>query len=408
MERLTRYLRRMCTDAGAMSWPMRMLGALLAVLIVGGGVWLIVACLSASPMTAVFNHPLNSEALTTLAGRLDRHGIAYRIEGRSLLAPPQSHGDVRRMFADVSSTSGLTASSLQLAADDDDIWRTSEQNKRRWQVAKMAWLSEQIMSFPQVRTATVILDAGSPGKLGRCRVPATAAVKVALVAGNRMSSSLVGAIADMVVGSVAGMKRGDVHIIDAEGRSHLAAAGLSPAQAADPIERIRRSEDYYEQRIRDVLGFVNGAIISVQVDASSPERPLLPCVGASISVPRRYFTAAYASAGAGEAEDIETFISARTARMRSRVASAAGLSSDNADKTIAIDLHYDACAPGVAAGSLAADRSRSGTLLWPAAGAASLAVLAGAVLLTWRLAGNAASRNTSEVSPGPARGESQT
>jgi len=390
-------LRQLSGKIGSMSRSTRLVAALLVVLAAVGGVWL-AGSRGRSAMTAVEDGRLVLTDLPAARSLLERRGIASRAEGGRLLVPDDRLQQARTLLIDESLLARDAGESFQDLAGDNDIWRTEAQNARRWQAAKMATLSRLIATLPAVRSATVILEPGEPRKLGRPRVAPTAAVKVRLEKDRQITPELVGAIADLVAGSVTGMAREDVRIIDDGGRSYRAAQESAVAGAAS-LSELRAAEAYYEQKIRAALHYIDGVIVGVHVrpGGGAAGRP-----SAAVTVPRSYLLTVCRAELGGRAniddQQLEAAAAGHLARIQRTVMRVIG--TDEADDA-AVDWYHDvppvsSRADGVASTGHEATNYRNGLVLAGSCLAAGLCLAAAAVLRRRRRA-----KGTRQCQPPP-------
>ena len=330
--RLTSWFRRLRRRAALAPRSVRIATVLLAVLTAAGLAWLGVN-LAGPKMVPVFDGPLNAEDLIEAQRLLAAEAVAARTESGMLLVPADAVDRARAKLiyeglAGQESTDGL----LQEAAADD-LWSTRAQSAKRWQAAKMATLSSLIGMFPPVRNATVLFETGSPRRLGSPAVAPTAAVRVSLRPGADMTDKLVEAIADLVAGSIAGMRREHVCIVDSGGRSYRAAP--QPDLTSGPLAARAAAQAHYVRRIRAALPYIPNVVVGVDVapTAESDYR----CTGAWVSVPRDYFESIAASAG-GPDGNMAAAVAAGQRRIRQVVMRAIGASDGRA---VTVDWHYD-------------------------------------------------------------------
>ncbi len=295
MRRVRVWLRIWKARLVATSRRARLALALMCLLIIGGGVWLAVgsggvemAAVSAKGMDAADL----AEAQSVLAGR----GVTTHLEGGRLLARRDQAEHARAILAAEGLLGPGEASPFEKLAGQDDIWCTQSQNNKRWQAAKMTALSALIRKFPPIKSATVLFEEGSGRGLGGAGVESTAAVTVELKPDAKMNDRLVTAIADLVCGSIAGLKPANVRVVDSAGRSYR----INEVGRGDSLEQIQAAEAYYTDKIRAALG-VDNPIITVQVDG---QKTPIHCISAFVSIPRSHFVSLaqsqYGSAGEKE------------------------------------------------------------------------------------------------------------
>ena len=218
MDVLSKWLNAIRAHLRSASRPSRVVGLFLVAMVVAGVV-LLVASGGRDDRVPVGSEALSAEALAAAKACLEDLGIDHRVESGRLLVLRKDLARVRAILSRRRLLGGEAASAFEKLADEEDIWLTQAQSAKRWQAAKMGELSRLIGDFPPVLRATVILESGSPRRLGAPAVSPTAAVQVTMKEGARMTETLARAAADLVAGSVAGMKASDVRIVDSSGQS---------------------------------------------------------------------------------------------------------------------------------------------------------------------------------------------
>jgi len=323
-------LRRLGGRVGSMGRLARVAAVALVAMMLVGGFWL-AGSAGDAPSAGVFGRAVPAADLAAAQRALAEAGIAcVRGEG-DLLVKSELLARARAVLAERHTAPPAEAESFQAVAAAADLWSTESQKAQRWQAAKMATLSQLICKFPAVRSAAVILDTGSPRRLGRPAVSPTAAVELCLADGATVTPDLIDAVADLVAGSIAGMERGDVRIVDSAGRSYWAGAGGDDALAA-----VRQAESHYARKIAFALDYVAGAIIAVHVQPG--DSPLVHRIRAVVSVPESYLRLA---CDAGRMSDAEFSAAAQghLARLRQVVAPLIG-ARDAGD--VQVDWYRDA------------------------------------------------------------------
>lgn len=333
-----RWLRRFRTMAGSLSRRSRLSIAVLAGLIVVGGLWML--CSDSRPQpVSVLNEPLGEDQLTAALAALEQKGISVQVAGGRLMTPPDQAAKARSILADEGLLGRNLSSVLEDLSRQNDVWATSDQNDKRWHAAKMTVLSRLIEMFPPVRSAVVIYEPLKEKRLGSAGVEPTASVKVALRPGSAMDRKLVVAISDLVAGSVSGMNRRNVRIVDNSGQSYQAADEAGNG-IEDHVERLRAAEVYHRERIQAALHYIHNVIVAVRVEGEGENAR---CAAASICVPRSYLQSisrgipAIATAPAEQAEQLQ--------KIQQSVMRLIG-SSDS--QSVSVDWYYDSPAEAMA------------------------------------------------------------
>ena len=327
----------------AAGWAARPAVLLVAALVLAAGIWLVTSR-GADRFTPLPEALLDGRNLSEVQSVLESAGIPVRPQGGRLLVPKESLRPARRLLGANASAAKDPAATLQQLSNQDDIWRTQTQNEKRWQAAKMAALGRLIAEFPTVESAAVIFEPGSPRTFGAPAERPTAAVKVRLKEGSRVSPSLATAIGDLVAGSVLGMSSQDVRIVDGSGQSYRAAEPNSSAGAE--WERRRTMETYYASKVREAMPYIQDLVVSVTaIPAGSNGAKLAGALG----VPRSYL--AEVANALGEAASAPEAGTVATAEL-SRIQQTAAKVLDVTPAEVRVDCYVDAgCLrkPGAAA-----------------------------------------------------------
>jgi len=349
----------------------RVLGVLVIASIVAGGVW-VVGWATRGAEPGGVSHSLQ-------VGPFEPAQTSLESEYGASLAREEAKG-ARTDSADRVMHRGGEHESLEQLVKENDIWRTAAQNARRWEVAKMAALSRMIGEFPGIRSASVIFDPGTPRRLGSAGTPATAAVNVSLESASSMSPTLVAGIADLVSGSIAGLDRKEVRIVDSTGRSYRAdranEEALARERREDP-ERIRAAEADYAAKIRTMLSYIDGLVVVVHIE---PEPTGERRISASVSLPRMHLLSVHRSrGGTGDVDDeqLAEEIRAYLGKIRGRVAHLIGAEGPNA---VRVDWYSDALAEAESSEARAPSGELPG-LIWLRANAQVLGGVGSGVLL---------------------------
>lgn len=326
---------------GSLSVPARLLAVLLVGAAAIGGIWL-VNSLKDAAMVPVLSRPVGADELSAAQETLRRQGIAHEASGRGILV---ARADLPQALAALKSKDipgRDTGGSFEQMLGENDIWRTEAQNAKRWQAAKMASLSRLIGQFSAVRSAAVIFEPSRAGRLGRAAVAATAAVNVTLADETTMTAELIGAIADMVSGSIAGLARQEVRIVDSNGRSYRAGdPGSRPAAASRlaAAQKLLEAEQAYATKIRQMLHYIEGVIVTVNIE---PLGDGMGPISIAVSMPRSYLVAAHRAVG-GQAEltgdQLDETAGPQLARVQQSVMRLIGLTEPG---DVNVEWHYDA------------------------------------------------------------------
>ncbi|MCD4823719.1 MAG: hypothetical protein K8S55_03865 [Phycisphaerae bacterium] len=311
-------------------------------------------------------------SLLVLAGIV----AAVLYHARSADEPKPGNAAVASPAAEDNPLSGFTQ-----AAGNSDIWQTQSQRSRQWQVAKMAGLGRMIRQFPAVSQATVMFEPGQKRRLGSAGVAPTAAVHVSLQPNAMMSSPLLNAIVDLVAGSIPGLDKTAVCVVDSSGRSYRP----SDSQPLPGDQRLRRqqiteAQAAYAREIRSVLGHLPG--LSVQVKVADDNQTLW-CESVTMAVPRSYFTRIYELSGAAGAGPEQAVMDALVAEEKQRLAELAARIAGIESADVNVEWFYGLPTPCPATHDAAVESA--GIAAWFILPAVAVCGLIG-VIIAWRIA----------------------
>jgi flagellar biosynthesis/type III secretory pathway M-ring protein FliF/YscJ len=204
---------------------------------------------------------VNDDARARTVTYLKSNRIAYEVSGGDLLVPAEQKFTI---WAHLTETQVVGADQInfdRLLADESPF-RTSQQNRQRYIVAKMNVLSGMISQMTGIERATVVIDPSDNTAIGKSHIPSSASVTV-LARGGELGQQQVDAIARLVAGSHAGLKPQNVSIIDARtGRAHQARTDDYIA-AGRYMEVKQDAERHVKASIENALGYIPGVRISV-------------------------------------------------------------------------------------------------------------------------------------------------
>ncbi len=263
MQILKNYIEQIRTLISGMSAAAKLAVGLLLVVILGM-VALLIVYGGRAEMVAVFNAPLSGEDLGRAEHVLRRENIEVEVDNGLLKVPADKRDAAWAALAYEAILPADSVSEFERLAREPSMWRTESQDRRLWHQAKQSKLSQLIGMFPGVTKAKAIVEAGQPKRLGTPAVSATASVHVTLKRGETMSTKLRAAIADLVSGSVSGMARSDVRIVDAtNGRSYRVKE--QEDLGGDALEMVVGLESHYRENVKHLFPDIPNLFVSVYV-----------------------------------------------------------------------------------------------------------------------------------------------
>lgn len=159
------------------------------------------------------------------------------------------------------------ATFMDLATSDANPFESKQQREAKLKHAREKQLSHVVSHMNGIRTATVTYDEQEKGGFPR-RVEKTAVAAVWSESSNGLDEKQVRSIRDFVAGSIAGLSRENVTVIDQTlGISYAGGEGGFHSIADDPYAaRKRRYEEEWRQKIQQTLSMIPGVIVGVNVE----------------------------------------------------------------------------------------------------------------------------------------------
>lgn len=235
-----------------------------------GVMWAVAQWAMAPSMVPIFQG-LPMEDVGAIAQRLDEEGIQYTLE-RGGTSVAVAERDLARARVSLAQEGYPSRGEPGWELFDQAAWGMTDFTQRvNYRRALEGELERTISTMRGVERAQVHLAIQKTSILKQTGPAAQASVVVALRSGSRPEQAMVEGIASLVAGSVEGMEREHVTILDDSGRllstadSEVDNAGLTARQLAIQREMEKHLEDKAYQLVEPVVGAGN---ITVQVAAS--------------------------------------------------------------------------------------------------------------------------------------------
>jgi flagellar M-ring protein FliF len=143
---------------------------------------------------------------------------------------------------------------------------TREQTRQNYNAALQSLLALVIQQFPNVKSATVMMEVPSRENLGVAVPKPTASVAVTTQDGQPMPQRLVDAVAHLVAGAKAGLAVEQVRIIDTSGGRQRKPTSEDDFQASTYAEQAQKFESYLQQKLVAHLSYIPGVFVTVTAD----------------------------------------------------------------------------------------------------------------------------------------------
>ena len=198
---------------------------------------------------------------------LTSSSIPFEVSGTDVMVPADRKLSILAQLTEMQVIGGEQINFDRLMSDDSPF-RTRDQNRQRYLVAKMNVLGRMISQMSGIERATVVLDVPEGGiALGSSHIAPSASVTV-LPRSSELGQTQVDAIARLVAGSHAGLKPQNVAIIDARTGRALQARTDDAIGAGKYMEVKLDAERHVRSTIENALRYIPGVVVAVnaQVD----------------------------------------------------------------------------------------------------------------------------------------------
>ena len=196
---------------------------------------------------------------------LQQAGVKASFQGNQLMVPAQQHETALMVLAQRDLLNEDTSQAFNELLKDQSPWTTQAEKNRAYNIARQQVLSRVIGKMNGVRSASVVVDMPQEKGFAEKFIHPSGMVTITPRSGQRLDKHMVKAVASLVAGSVAGMSPTDVTVIDAVTNRSFTVQDerdLVPTEAAE--FRVAQ-EQYYERKLRDLLQYIPGVLIAVQV-----------------------------------------------------------------------------------------------------------------------------------------------
>lgn len=185
----------------------------------------------------------------------------WKRDGTRVMIPSESKADYLAALEDSATLPMSVRSNLEDALNKASVFDSSEMRKSREMHAREKDLARSIMSFADVRHATVAYDRGERSGLSRQR-PQSASVVVQPMGSAPLERTRIRTIQQLVRGAFSGMASDDVVVTDLNGTSS------AMLDDDDPMSRKKReTETWLEAKARGLLvGYPARIAVSAEID----------------------------------------------------------------------------------------------------------------------------------------------
>ncbi len=215
-----------------------------------------------------------AEAIARLEGR----GIEVKITGGRVMVSTDAQAEAISVLQTADLLSGDTAAAFDDLIVNQTWWKTNAQNQQALLLAKQKVLGSIIGKMAGVRSADVLISTPEDRGFGRSTIRPSGSVNVVMNGSRGVDKQLVEAIAGLVAGAVAEMTAQDVVVVDAlKGRQYTVKSEMD-SLPSDAMELVQKLEVYHREKISEMLAYIPGVIVAVNVQTDPTRRKQIEAV----------------------------------------------------------------------------------------------------------------------------------
>jgi flagellar M-ring protein FliF len=269
MDFLTKAMRPIGEMFSAMSVTARITAGLLIAVIIIGLTFLATRTTSEPEEYLLSGHPFSKDDLAKMEAAFAKANLSgYEVVGNRVLTPRGQKAAYVAALVDGDALPPNPATFMDEATSSTNPFESKQQREAKIKHAREKQLSLVISQMEGIGTATVTYDEQDKGGFPR-HVEKTAVAAVWSESGSGLTEKQIRSIRDYVAGSVAGLSRENVTVIDQT--MSLSYSGNGEGGffdlADDPYAaRKRRYEDEWRQKILQMLAMVPGVVVAVNVE----------------------------------------------------------------------------------------------------------------------------------------------
>jgi len=235
--------------------------SLVVIMVMIGGFLMIYA--SGSSMVPV--SPFATEKQPEVVSRLRAAGIKVQTRNGQIMVPDDKLTDALLILQQGELLDTDFSSAFDELASKQSMWLSSKDKEQNLLLARQKVLGQFIAKMNGVQSAQVIISMPKERGFGATHVRPSASVSVLMQKGRRVDKPLVDAIAGWVRGAVAEMRPQDVTVIDANLGRVFTVADKDDVIPGEMMAQVAQLELYHRNKIMEVLGYIPGVIVAVNV-----------------------------------------------------------------------------------------------------------------------------------------------
>lgn len=220
-------------------------------------------------MSALVDSPMSTEVTARIQQSLDAWGEVYKVSGDIIMVPQTNRYRLLARLEQGKMLPGDISMGFSNLIENSSPWLSQDELQFRRSVARANEISAVLREFDGIADAKVFIDEKTRRMVGQPSIRPTASVWVKPSVPGAMNKDLVYGLASFVSKAVGGLDIINVAITDATtGLSHTVPDPDHALTMDDLQDRIKK-EQYFANKIKDLLAHIPGVLVAVQADLSA-------------------------------------------------------------------------------------------------------------------------------------------
>ncbi len=200
--------------------------------------------------------------------RLAVHDIKAEVKAGQVWVASDRQMEAIAVLQQAELTTVDTSAAFNQLITQQSPWMSDGQNKQAYMLALRKTLGLIVASFNGVKSADVFLSTPEDKGFGATYIRPSASVSVTMESGKSVNHKLTEAIAGLIAGAVAEMQPQDVVVVDANNGQQFTVKGEDEIAPDETLDLLIAQENRYRRKIENVLNYIPGVKIAVNVQAS--------------------------------------------------------------------------------------------------------------------------------------------
>jgi len=266
MEFVQRYWTQVQEQLGYLNTTQKFLiGSLVVILLLV--LWLVASVASAPEMMPITRFAADREA--EVLSRLQASGIRVSNNSGQIMVRQADWIDAMVVLESSDLMRADTSAAFDELIANQSPWKSNAQSAQEFQLAKQKFLGAVIGKMNGIRQADVVISMPTDQGFGRTAIRPSASVQVQMQGRRSVNRPLVEAVAGVVAGAVAEMTPQDVVVIDANRGMQFTVKDADSMPPGETLELVQKLESYHRNKIKEMLAFIPGVIVAVNVQTDS-------------------------------------------------------------------------------------------------------------------------------------------